>query len=61
MAAIPSQRKTLEALVETGNTHELPDIAEINLLCAAELPCGCEGRDQDDKQSEMRLHLPLDV
>ena len=46
MAAIPSQRKTLEALVETGNTHELPDIAEINLLCAAELP-GSQSLDID--------------
>ncbi len=46
MAALQSQRKTLEELLASGNTQELPDIAEVNLLCAAELP-GSQSLDID--------------
>ena len=37
MTALQSQCKTLEELMASGNSQELPDIAELNLLCAAEL------------------------
>jgi hypothetical protein len=46
MTALQSQRKTLEGLLTSGNTQESPDIAEINLLCAAELP-GSQSLDID--------------
>lgn len=46
MTALQSRRKTLEELLASGNTQELPDIAEINLLCAAEIP-GSQSLDID--------------
>jgi len=38
ITALQSQRKTLEELLASGNSQELPDIAELNLICASEFP-----------------------